>query len=107
MARPTRDQVPTELTWDLGHIYPSAAAWEADLAALEPDLERVTAHRGRLGEGAATLRACLEARDRFMERLSRVGAYARLHLSTDGLSSANQAMMARSESFGARAGAAL
>ena len=33
MPRPTRDQVPAELTWDLGHLYPSAAAWEADLAA--------------------------------------------------------------------------
>ncbi|HEY3079954.1 MAG TPA: oligoendopeptidase F [Chloroflexota bacterium] len=107
MPRPTREQVPPELTWDLGHIYPTAAAWEADLTALEGDLERVTAYRGRLGEGAGTLRASLEARDGFIERLSRVNAYARLHLSTDGLSSANQAMSARSESFGARAGAAL
>jgi oligoendopeptidase F len=107
MSRPTRDQVPAELTWDLDDIYPSAGAWEADLAALEGDLERVTAFRGRLGEGPGTLRACLEAREAFLERLIRVGSYARLHLSTDGLSSGNQAMSARAESFGARAGAAL
>src|SRR5438093_2956844 len=107
MSLPTRDQVPVELTWELGHIYPSAEAWEADLAALEGDLERVTAYRGRLGEGPGALRACLEAREAFLERLIRVGSYARLHLSTDGLSSGNQAMLARAESFGARAGAAL
>jgi oligoendopeptidase F len=107
MSRPTRDQVPPELTWDLAQVYPSAEAWEADLAALDEGLARVTAYRGRLGEGAEPLRACLEARDAFVERLSKVGTYARLHLSTDGLSSANQAMAARAESFGARADAAL
>ena len=41
--------------WDLTHLYPSDAAWETERKAVEADLPKVGAFKGRLGESAATL----------------------------------------------------
>lgn len=102
-----RDQVPVESTWNLADIYPSPAAWEADLQAVEAALPALSAYRGRLGEGPGTLLAFLQARDAAAERFAKVGAYANLGLAVDGTSAAAQAMYARVTALAARIGAAL
>lgn len=102
----TREQAPVEQTWNLADIYATPAAWEADLGRVEGDSATVAAYRGRLGEGAATLLACLRARDALIERLGRVASYARLSASADGLAPANQAMASRVAATMASVGAA-
>lgn len=104
---PNRDQVPVEETWNLDDIYATLPDWEADLSRIDAQVESVTAFRGRLGEGATTLLACLQARDAVLETMTRLGGYARLGVSTDGMSPQAQATAARAAALGARVGAAL
>ena len=103
---PARDQVPVDETWNLADIYPSLEAWEADVAAVPAQLAAVTAYQGRLGEGPALL-GCLRARDAVQATMAKVGAYARLHVSVDGLSPQNQALGSRAAALGASVEAAL
>ena len=94
-ALPTRAQVPVAETWDLAAIYATPEDWEADAGHLAQDMEAVAAFRGRLGEGANVLLACLRARDALSDRLQRVAGYARLGAAADGLSPQTQALAAR------------
>lgn len=100
---PRRDQVPLDQTWDLGDLYQTDEEWAADYQRVGDDIADVTAYRGRLSTGAATLLACLQARDALRERLGRVDAYAQLRLATDGTSPHNQALAAQSRSLSASA----
>jgi oligoendopeptidase F len=103
----TREQVPIEQTWNLDDIYATPEEWEADLGRVEADAAAVAAFQGRLDDGAGVLLACLRAYDAVLERLQRVGAYARLGASGDGVSPAFQARGARVAALGASVGAAL
>ena len=47
----TRQQVPTELTWNLDDIYASPADWEADLTRVEGEIETVISSLGREPRG--------------------------------------------------------
>jgi oligoendopeptidase F len=103
----TRAQVPIEETWNLGHIFATDQAWEAERANVEARLAGLAGCAGRLGEGAPTLLAFLRARDEVLERIGKVGAYARLSASVDGVAAEAQAMAARAEALEARLAAAL
>jgi len=105
--RLTRAEVPVEETWNLDDLFPSAEAWEAELAAVEAAIPGVTTYKGRLGEGAAVLLACLEAQEALWVRFTRVATYARLRLAEDGTSPANQAASSRVGALAARMGAEL
>ncbi|MBC7339264.1 MAG: hypothetical protein H5U04_05315 [Firmicutes bacterium] len=76
--RLTRAELPVEQTWNLADIFPTVEAWEAELAAVSADMPTVTRYAGRLGEGAGTLLACLEALEELQERFGRVASYALL-----------------------------
>lgn len=90
-----RAQVPPEETWDLSPIYPSAAAWDAELAEMPKAVAAVTAFRGRLGEGADALAACLRAYTALLVRLGRLGAYAQLRLAEDATDAQRQSPAGR------------
>jgi oligoendopeptidase F len=107
MPQLTREQVPPELTWNLGDIYPTTDAWEADVARIPEETDAVTRYRGQLGNGAAAVLGCLTARDKLAERLLSVSAYASLAVSTDGTSPQYQSMSARIATLGANVEAAL
>ena len=64
--------------WDLGDLYPSAEAWDADRARVQAALPGVRAFKGRLGEGAAQLKAALQAISDVNRRLLRLFVYATL-----------------------------
>ncbi len=103
---PTRAEVPVEETWKIEDLFANDEEWEAELKAVEEDVGSVTQFKGRLGEDAATLLACLEAQEDLFARFLRVASYAYLNLSTDGTSSANQAAAGRSQSLAAKLSAA-
>jgi oligoendopeptidase F len=103
----TREQAPLEQTWNLGDIYATPEDWAADARRLDEDNATVSSYQGRLGEGAATLLACLRARDTLNERLQRLASYARLNASADGSSARNQGMAATAAALDAAADAAL
>lgn len=104
--RLTRAEVPVELTWKLEDLFETLEAWEAELAAVQADIPTVTQYKGRLGEGADVLLACLNAQEALNQRVMLVGTYARLHLSGDGTNPVNQANSARAGDMVSNVGAA-
>ena len=93
--RLTRKEVPVEQTWDLTDIFPSREAWEAELKACESDLTTVTQYKGRLGEGAKVLLACLGAMEELIRKFMKVASYAHFNLAGDGTDPAYQEQAGR------------
>ena len=93
--RLTRKEVPLELTWNLGDLFPSVEVWEAALGEVEADLPAIAQFKGRLGEGAGTFRACFERTEALLERFIRVATYAGLQAAGDGADPINQANYGR------------
>ena len=93
--RLTRSEVPVEETWRLEDIFPDTAAWEAAFKQMESSFTEVTRYQGKLGEGAATLLACIKAQEDLTGRFIPIMSYAALHLSGDGTSPAYQGAAAR------------
>ncbi len=79
-----RSEVPVEETWNLGDIFPTREAWEAELKAAQEALPSVVEYRGRLAEGAAAVLGCLTAREHLAERATRIMTYAMMNAHTDG-----------------------
>ncbi len=46
-----RQEIPSEWTWDLGHIYPDWSSWEADLERLRGLMDSYQELKGTLAEG--------------------------------------------------------
>lgn len=76
LAFAAESDLPT--TWDLTRLYPSDEAWEAERKALEADLPRIGAYKGRLGESAATLKAAFQEVSDATKRAYRLFVYATL-----------------------------
>src|SRR5699024_10916325 len=93
--RLARQDVPTEQTWDLTDLFPSGKAWEKELAKVQEGVMNVTAFKGKLNKGAATLLRALEELEALQERLARVGTYAFLRISVDGANPETQAQAAK------------
>lgn len=107
MVRLMRSEVPVEQTWNLDDLFVSHEAWETELDAIQRDLGTVTQYRGKLGDGPATLAACLDAQERLTQRLNRASAYASFRLSTESTEPANQADSSRVGALMARVSAAV
>jgi oligoendopeptidase F len=103
----TRSQVAVEATWNLDELFRTRDTWLADLKELEAAVETVARYRGRLGESAATLLACLDARDSLMARLQRAYVWPSLRNSEDGGDPARQADLASATAAAARIEAAV
>lgn len=95
-----------EQTWNLADIFPTPAAWEAEVASLRAGVGSVTQYRGRLAEGPGVLRACLEALEALVLRLRKVETYASLLRAADGTAPENQAADARAQALAAEVSAA-
>ncbi len=106
-TRLSRAEVPTEQTWNLDDLFVSDAAWEAEVAAVDAARESVSPYQGRLGEGAATLLACLNAVEVLQQRYVRVSAFAHLRNAQDGTNPDSQSAMARVDALEARLGASI
>ncbi len=102
-----RVDVPVEQTWNLDDLFPSMAAWETELAALPGAFSSVTMYQGKLGEGPASLLACLQAEEALHCRFMRVTGYAQLRNAEDGSNPVNQANAARAAALGAEMAAAV
>jgi oligoendopeptidase F len=62
--------------WNLGDVYPSLEAWNADAARMESQLQEFAACRGRLGESAKRFRSCLDLDADMSKRFARLDLYA-------------------------------
>jgi len=76
---PAREQV----SWDLTRIYPDVAAFDADIAQLETEVDSLAAFAGTMGNDADSLYAALDASSVMMKRVARAAVYASLRSDED------------------------
>jgi oligoendopeptidase F len=80
----TRADLPDSDKWDLTHLFPSVDKWSEDFAWIQQNYAKITEWKGRVGESAETLAACLEFEKSLEIRIERVYHYASLQLAEDG-----------------------
>jgi oligoendopeptidase F len=100
--RPARHEAPREQTWDLEGLYPTTAAWEADLAKVDAMLPKIAAYSGRLGEGPAVLLECLKLSDTLSELAMQVYWFAYNSCTVDQANPASQSLRDRAMAMMAR-----
>src|SRR6266853_5693722 len=88
----TRADLPDSDKWDLTHLFIGVDKWTDDFAWIQQTYPRLTEWKGRLGESAGTLAACLEFEKSLDLRIERVCHYASLQLAEDN---ANPEYLAR------------
>ena len=88
----TRADLPDSDKWDLTHLFSGADKWTEDFAWIQQTYPKLTEWKGRLGESAGTLAACLEFEKSLDLKIERVYHYASLQLAED---SANPEYLAR------------
>jgi oligoendopeptidase F len=88
----TRADLPDSDKWDLTHLFSDVSKWTEDLHWLQQNYPKLAHWKGRLGESAATLAACLEFEKSLDQKIERVYHYASLQLAED---SANPDYLAR------------
>ncbi len=101
---PERSAVPVEDTWDLSKLFAGDEQWDAAFDEFESKIPGFESFKSRLGDDAATLRACLDF-DSEIDRLGeRLGVYAYLRTTEDTSDSTYQRMMGRFQNIATRAG---
>jgi len=88
----TRADLPESDKWDLTRLFVSADKWSEDFAWLQKTYPGIVEWRGRLGESAVTLAACLEFEKSLDLKIERLYHFASLQLAED---SANPDYLAR------------
>lgn len=89
-----RSELDPRYQWDLAPMYRDDAAWEADLGALDEQIQGMTAFAGTLKD-AVSIGAYLDAATALERRLSNLYCYASLRRSEDTRAEAGQRMYAR------------
>ena len=92
---PLRSEVPVEHTWDLASLFRSDAEWETAFASWEKQVDGYAQYRGKLGESAEVLAACLKFDSEFDRTGDRIGTYAMLRETEDVANSTYQGLKAR------------
>ena len=80
----TRADLADSDKWDLTHLFSGADKWTEDFTWILETYPTLTDWKGRLGESAATLAACLEFEKSLDQKIERVYHYASLQLAEDG-----------------------
>jgi oligoendopeptidase F len=105
-AIPPRKDVPPEHTWDAEGIFPTAADWEQEFAAVERRLPDLAEFRGHLADGPATLADWFAASEAVEAAYSRLNVYSYMYYAVDSTDQASSARQDRSRGLGSRVDAA-
>ena len=100
---PKRSKVKPGDTWDLSSLCTSDEVWEKEFARLDKLIPGFEKFKGKLGDGAKTLAACLKYDSDFERLGERVGGYAHLKVTEDQAESKYQGMVGRFQNLATRA----
>ncbi len=64
----TREEIPDKYKWNFEDIYKSWDAWEADLTAIQKDMDEMLTFKGKLGESADNLLAMMSLQESLMKK---------------------------------------
>ncbi|REC33301.1 oligoendopeptidase F [Enterococcus pseudoavium] len=96
---PKRQEVPTELTWDLTKIFADDAAFEEKFQALSAELAEVEQVKGTLGKSAEKFLAAIEYVLDIYRKAEVIYVYAHLKNDEDTANTTNQALYARASTL--------
>lgn len=103
---PKRNELSTELTWDLSPIFASDEAWEEAYKEAEQKLGTVKEYEGKLSEGADTFQKVFEAILDVSRSIGSVYVYAHLKSDQDTGNGTYQALNDRARLLATQAGEA-
>ena len=103
---PNRNEVPEELTWNLGLIFKDDAAFEAAFTEVKESIPAVEKVAGTLGKSAKDLLTGLETILKTYRKLETVYVYASMKSDQDTNNSTNLALNARAATLYANVAAA-
>ena len=83
MDVPTRADVSDSAKWDLSQLFAGVDKWKEDFRWLEKTYPQIKEWKGKLGESAKSLAACLEFEKELDLRLERLYHFASLQLAED------------------------
>jgi oligoendopeptidase F len=89
---PTRLEIPEKDKWDLRHLFVDVSKWQEDFAWVQQAYPRLQQWKGKVGESAKSLAACLEFEKALEMKIERLYHFASLQLAED---SANPDYLAR------------
>jgi oligoendopeptidase F len=104
---PQRSEVAVDHTWDLGNVFATDAAWDAELARVSGALDGLTRFHDRLGASPAALAEWLETVAELMNDVNKIYLYASMQRNVDTTNQASAARYDRSLGLFARAAAAI
>jgi oligoendopeptidase F len=88
--------------WNLGEIYPSVAAWNADAGKVDAQLKDLAACKGQLGKSALRFKQCLDLQADLTKRYYRLAAYAGEQAAEDTGNAAYQELDQKADLLGNR-----
>lgn len=91
---PKRQDLPTDMTWDLTTIFPSDEAWEAGLKELKGAEDPIMKCQGNLDD-PEQLASCFRQRDELYRKLEKLYTYAHLRSDEDTGNSITSGMQDR------------
>ena len=101
-----RSEIPVEDTWATEDLYATDEAWEAELATLDADKEKIVSFAGRLGESGDVLFTYLTEMEALDEKISMLANYCMRKGDEDTRNSVYQAMTGKFRSVMVALGAA-
>jgi oligoendopeptidase F len=101
-----RSAVDKKYLWATEAIYPTDDAWEVDFKALEAEVPKLAAFKGKLSESPATLLAFFKLRDEVSPRLEKNFVYASLRSDEDTRVNKYQGLEIRLRGLGVKFGEA-
>ncbi|WP_430814084.1 oligoendopeptidase F [Carboxylicivirga sp. RSCT41] len=79
----TREEIPDKYKWNFNDIYKSWDAWEADLAAIQKDMDEMLTFKGKLGESPDNLLAMMSLQESLMKKAYKAYRFVSLQSTVD------------------------
>lgn len=105
--RLARSEVPEALTWNLDDLFLSEQAWEAELVAIDHEINKFEQYKGTIHTGAKALLDCLSAQEQLSMKIIKAWTFVYLNQSADGTDPINQANSAKFSTLRTKSIAAL
>lgn len=105
--RLVRSEVPEAFTWNLDDLFLSDQAWEAELLAIDHDINKFEQYKGTIHTGAKALLDCLCAQEQLSMKIIKAWTFVNLKQSADGTDPVNQANSAKFSALRTKSIAAL
>lgn len=100
----SRSEMPRESQWRLEDICSSDEQWEAEFRALQQDMQKLSAYRGKLGTSASVFADALCADSECSHKVERLFVYARMRRDEDNARSVYQGMTDRAQALSVELG---